>query len=405
LPRVAFCTDTYDEINGVATISRQFVEFADRHRVPLLVVRPGPIRQRRQQGTVTFVDIPKSSLCLPLDMGLRFDLLIARHYSWLRGQIEDFNPDVLHVTGPGDIGMLCSALAHFIRPKVPLAAAWHTNIHQYTGMRVAPLLKWFPCRIKAAIQSGIESASFRATVCFYDMARLLMAPNQEILTRLTKATGKPGRLMPHGVDTYLFQPSNVDPDLQRKVTLGYVGRLTPEKNVRFLMELARLVPEQVRQRLRFLVVGDGCERAWLEAHLPNAEFRGILRNQDLAEAFAAMDLFIFPSKSDTFGLVVLEAMAAGIPVVAFRLSGPMCAVENGSSGITAPCAKTFAAAVSTLVQNGERRREMGHLARQAALQFSWDCVFESIYAAYATMERRKNYQSTTEPSSSSRRTR
>lgn len=122
-PRVAFCTDTFDEINGVATISQQFAAYAQRRGSPFLIVRPGRKRCVFTEGSVTTVQIARSPLCVPLDMGLRFDLLVARHHNWLCEQLKEFQPDVMHVTGPGDIGMLCAYVSFWVRaPKIPLVA-------------------------------------------------------------------------------------------------------------------------------------------------------------------------------------------------------------------------------------------------------------------------------------------
>ena len=184
-----------------------------------------------------------------LDMGLRFDLLIWRQADWLRRQLNDFNPDIVHITGPGDIGMVCARLSHTLRvPKPPLVGAWHTNVHQYARMRATPMLNLLPGTLGESLGSAIEGISFTLTARFYKTARMILAPNQDILDRLTQQTGKPGRLMLHGVDSDLFAPGPVERE-GRVLTLGYAGRLTAEKNVRFLAEIAAgLAPGSPRSR-------------------------------------------------------------------------------------------------------------------------------------------------------------
>jgi phosphatidylinositol alpha 1,6-mannosyltransferase len=383
LPRIAYCADSFNETNGVATFSRQFAAFAQRHEIPLLLVRPGATTRTFTEGSLTIVELAKSLLCVPLDMGLKFDLLISRHYKWLQEQFAAFNPDLVHITGPGDIGMLCARVAFRHVPKPPLVAAWHTNVHQYARLRAAPLLRLPPASTAAALGSKIETESFRAAARFYRTSRLILAPNAEILSKLTERTGKPGHVMPHGVDTELFVPGALKS--ADRLTLGYVGRLTPEKNVRFLAHLAAQLPAGIRERIRFLIAGDGSERAWLEKHLPNARFTGVLRDRDLANAYAQMDLFLFPSQTDTFGLVVLEAMSAGLPVVSFRLSGPQSAVEDGVTGYTAVTSAEFVDKVADLVRDDELRRCFSDASREKAQHFHWDVVFTAIYRAYETV--------------------
>ena len=388
VPRIAYCTDTFEETNGVATLSRAFAAYARRERLPVLLIRPGRECRTYTDGSVTIVEVAKSAICLPLDMGLRFDLLVFRKAAWLREQMNAFHPDIVHITGPGDIGMVCARLAHVLRvPKPPLVAAWHTNLHQYARLRATPLLRLLPESLGVSLGAKIEANALRWAARFYRTARLILAPNEDILGQLMALTGKPGRVLPHGVDAGLFTPAAAPFDAASEgITLGYVGRLTTEKNVRFLAELANRLPGKLKDRARFLIVGDGAERRWLEQRLPRTtRFTGVLRAQDLAAAFASMDVFLFPSLSDTFGLVVLEAMAAGVPVVSFDASGPKSAIDHGINGYVVSSPDEFAEAVGRLGADPELRRRFSEAARSRAVRESWDAVFSSLYDVYASL--------------------
>ena len=385
-PRIAFCTDTFDEANGVATVSRAFAAYAKRHKLPFLIVRPGPESRTFTDGPMTIVEVAKSALCIPLDMGLRFDLLVFRQANWLRQQLNAFHPDIVHITGPGDLGMICARLSHTLRvPKPPLVAAWHTNVHQYARMRADGLLTLLPKGVSQALGANIESVSFQLAARFYKTARLILAPNQDILDQLTRQTGKPGRIMLHGVDADLFTP-RLTPSSDNIVTLGYAGRLTAEKNVRFLVDIADGLPPELSKRVRFHIVGDGSQRHWLERRLPaSAVFDGVLRGEDLARAYGRMDVFLFPSLSDTFGLVVLEAMASGVPVVSFKVCGPNSVVDDGVNGYAASTPGEFIEGVARLVSDADLRQQMSLAARANAYRQSWDAVFSSVYEAYGTL--------------------
>src|ERR1700738_3527482 len=143
-PRAAVFTDTFEEPNGVATISQQFLRFACQRRMPFLLVRPGTQTQSIPEGCSRVVELAKSRLFLPLDTGLRFDLLTARHLSSLQVLLEEFKPQVVHVSGPGDVGMLGASLAH--RLRLPLVMSWHTNLHQYANLRCQKYFRCLPRR-------------------------------------------------------------------------------------------------------------------------------------------------------------------------------------------------------------------------------------------------------------------
>jgi glycosyltransferase involved in cell wall biosynthesis len=226
-----------------------------------------------------------------------------------------------------------------------------------------------------------ERYALDALIRFYKIPRLLLAPNPEIVQLLKERTQKPVYLMRRGVDTDLFTPARRDtrcPDF----TLGYVGRLTPEKSVRLLAQLERALIAMGRCDYRFLIVGDGYDRPWLERNLQKAEFTGILTGDMLARAYANMDLFLFPSRTDTFGNVVLEALASGTPAVVTADGGPKYLVKPGVTGAVASDDQQFIETVISLMGCGSLYQEMRQEVRKFACSNSWDVVFDLVYRVY-----------------------
>ena len=158
--------------------------------------------------------------------------------------------------------------------------------------------------------------------------------------------------------------------------------MTPEKGVRFLVELERALTGLGFRNFRFIVVGDGSEQDWLRKNLRCAEFAGVLRGEALAEAYANMDLFVFPSKTDTFGNVVLEAMASGTPAVVTDQGGPKFIIEDGVTGYAADSDEEFIRRVTEIMTDPEMHERMRIAARALACHSSWDTVFDDVYAGY-----------------------
>ena len=131
-----------------------------------------------------------------------------------------------------------------------------------------------------------------------------------------------------------------------------------------------------------VIVGDGSERTWLKANLRHAEFRGALQGLELAHAFADMDVFVFPSKTDTFGLVILEAMASGVPVIVAPGGGPQYQVQSGQAGFVAKSQADFAERILELKDDPSLRARMSQAARQTACTAPWDSVFLSVNEIY-----------------------
>jgi glycosyltransferase involved in cell wall biosynthesis len=380
MPRVAYFPDSFHEVNGVAHTSRHFEAFARRRNLPFLCVRAGDRTQTiLEEGNVWTLELPRGFLSFALEKDLRFDPAFLRHIPLIGEVLERFKPDLIHITGPSEVGMLGAGLAHHL--GLPLAASWHTNIHEYAARRSDWFLRLLPKRQSDATGQKIEDLAMAAAAKFYSVARVLFAPNPELCALLERTTGRPCHLMPRGVDAELFHPDKRKRDPEdRDQVLGFVGRLSVEKNVALLAQVQEL--EQAGHRsFRFLIVGWGAEEGWLRARLPRAEFAGVLKGEALSTAYANMDLFVFPSHTDTFGNVVLEALASGVPAIVTPDGGPRTIVCDGETGRIVPDGE-FAAAVAGVLGDTEKHAEMRQAAREFALTMSWDSVFEGVYAAY-----------------------
>jgi glycosyltransferase involved in cell wall biosynthesis len=154
--------------------------------------------------------------------------------------------------------------------------------------------------------------------------------------------------------------------------------------VALLAQVQRELEALGHKSFRFLIVGHGGEEGWLRERLPRAEFAGVLKGDALAEAYANMDLFVFPSHTDTFGNVVLEALASGVPAVVTPDGGPKTIVRDGVTGRIVEDAE-FAGAVAGVLGDPAKHAAMRESARGYALTMSWDAVFDGVYAAYGTV--------------------
>ena len=383
-PRVAYFPDSFHEVNGVAHTSRHFEAFARRRNLPFLCVRAGDRAQAViEDGNVWTLELPRGFLSFALEKDLRFDPAFLRHIPLIGEVLERFKPDLIHITGPSEVGMLGAGLAHHF--GLPLAASWHTNVHEYAARRSGWFLRLLPKRHSAGAGQKIEDLSMAVAAQFYSVAQVLFAPNPELCALLERTTGRSCHLMPRGVDAELFHPAkrNRNPE-DRDLVLGFVGRLSVEKNVALLAQVQNELERMGVTNFRFLIVGHGGLENWLRERLPRAEFTGVLKGEALAEAYASMDLFVFPSHTDTFGNVVLEALASGVPAIVTPDGGPRTIVHDGVTGRVVSDAD-FASAVAAVLADPARHAQMRHAARSYALTASWDSVFEGLYAAYETM--------------------
>jgi len=378
-PRVAFFCETFHEINGVALTARQLVDFARRQSRPFLAFQPGRKREQIEEGSVTRVELPRSFASFGIERDLRYDLFFWRHANHVWNALAKFRPDVVHVTCPGEFGQLGAYLAH--KMGVPMVASWHTNLHQFGARRLRKLVGFLPDRMAQRAHDWAERAALAPMIRFYRIARATLAPTPEQVGWLEERTGKPCFLMPRGVDCEEFHPKHRC-EHAGKLRLGFVGRVTPEKNVRLLAQIEDALIAAGHHDFSILVIGQGSECEWLQGRLKHGILPGVLRGRELAQAYANMDLFVFPSRTDTYGNVVQEAAASGVPAVVTNEGGPKHLVSHGVTGMVANTDAEFVKRTIELVANRERLRRMGEAARERVVGTSWDTAFEMTYAAY-----------------------
>ena len=378
-PRVAVFTDSFHEVNGVALTSRQLDAFARRRRLPFLSVHAGPRTEFSDTGSVRTLELRRGPLSFAIEQDLDVDPFLMRYRSRVKQELIQFKPDLLHITGPNDIGLLGALLAKQMR--IPMTASWHTNVHEFAAWRIERRLSLLPKSWRKAASGAVEESLLTIFTKLYGAARTCFAPNPELIKMLEERTGKPTYVMRRGVEIETFHPSNRDRS-DDAFELGYVGRISAEKNVRFLKRLEDGLFGAGLRNFRIVVVGHGNEQAWLETNLKTGTFLGVLTGSALSRAYANFDLFVFPSFTDTYGNVINEAMASGVPCVVTKGGGPKYLIEDGKTGITARDEDDFIHSVAAIMRDPKRHAEMRIAARRLAESNSWDRVFERLYEQY-----------------------
>jgi glycosyltransferase involved in cell wall biosynthesis len=289
-------------------------------------------------------------------------------------------PDVVHIATEGPLGW--SALNAASTLGIPVSTGFHTNFHTYSshygfGLLRRPVLSY----LKA----------------FHNRAQVTLVPTQGVQRELEQHGFQRVRILSRGVDTDLFSPGrrnhllrhswNADPNT---IVALYVGRLAPEKNLDLVMEAFSAM--RVRNRkARLVLVGDGPEKTRLAKRFPEAFMAGPRTGIDLAEHYASADMFVFASRSETFGNVTLEAMASGLPVIAFDYAAAREHVLHGHSGLLAPVddSSAFIAHAASLVAEPQSLPRLGAQARKTAEKVSWKSVlaeFELLLTGVASAD-------------------
>jgi glycosyltransferase involved in cell wall biosynthesis len=263
----------------------------------------------------------------------------------VRQRIRDFDPDALHIATEGPLGLAARAWA--IKHQFPYTTAYHTRFPEYVHARFRVPLKW----------------TYRYLNWFHGKARAVMAPTTVVKSDLESQHFDNVVIWGRGVELDIFYPRNIRRLGSRPPIFLYVGRVAVEKNIEAFLELD--LPGSK------WVVGEGPALANLRARYPDTNFLGVLAQNDLAEIYSSADVFVFPSKTDTFGLVLLEAMACGLPVAAYPVTGPLDVIGDSPGGALRDDLKSACLAALTLSRDD---------AAHHASKYSWRAATEQFLA-------------------------
>lgn len=380
--RVALVTETYPpEVNGVAMTIGRMVEglLARGHRVQLIRPRQSAADAARTEPQLE--EVLGRGVPIPRYAGLRMGLPAKRQLVRLWSHRR---PDLVHVVTEGPLGWSAIAAARHLH--LPVASDFHTNFHSYSRHYG---LAWLRHPIAAYLRR------------FHNRTDLTLVPTQALAEQLSHLGYRNVAVVARGVDTALFSPGKRSENLRAiwgagpdDLVVSYVGRLAPEKNLPLVFRAFDALQAR-HPGARLLLVGDGPERAALGVPRQGYHYAGQRTGEDLAAHYASSDLFLFPSLTETFGNVTAEALASGVPVVAYdyAAAAELILPERNGVRVTVGNEEAFIAAACRLAGDACLRRAMGDEAARRAARYDWNDIhnqFAGLIAEMVDQHERKN---------------
>lgn len=376
--RIALFAGAYNHISdGVALTLNRLVSYLESHGAKALVYAPTtnkPPAIERHAGTL--VSVP--SIPFPGRSDYRLTVGLSRD-GW--SKLGAFDPDLVHIATPDYAGS--QALKWARSRGIPVVASFHTHFAAY--------LEYFASYNRLYRMDLLYNTAWRYGRWFYPQCQHIYVPSPSIANELrSKGITDNLRLWVRGVDSEQFNPRwrsdawrLTHGMLPSDVVISFVGRLVWEKG---LSVFADVIDQLKAQNIPHssMIVGDGPARKTLQERLPDTVFTGPLLGDQLSRAYASSDIFLFPSDTETFGNVTLEAMASGVPAVCANAAGSDLLVINGKTGYLAPSRDVgqFTRCVAWLAQDAENRRSMSEAARTRALTFEWSHVMDRMADYY-----------------------
>jgi glycosyltransferase involved in cell wall biosynthesis len=362
--RIGVVTESFlPQMNGVVRMVLELLAYLRQHGHQALVFAPG-------DGPTEVEGFPVRRV-----KGLPFppypQVMLAPFSLWMYHDFQRFQPDVIHLASPFLLGMQGVVVGQAL--NVPVMGHFQTDVPRYA---------------QAYHLGALADLATRYLVQLHNRCTVTFCPTPSYAAMLRQWGIRRIEVLGRGVDTALFHSGRRSPATRARYGLAewervllYVGRLSTEKNLDRLVETAEALPD-----CRLVIVGDGPERATLATRLPaSAVLTGFLHGVDLAAVYATADLFVFPSLTETFGQVVQEAMASGLPVVAMRASGVPDIVRHGVTGVLREPDDHagWLGAIDLLLASPHLRREMGARARHQVEGCTWTGIFDRLIARYA----------------------
>lgn len=371
--RVALFTGNYNHIrDGVSLTLNRLVKHLESKGIPVLIFGPSikdPVLDHNGELVVT----PSIPMLVPG----RKEYRITTHFPRsAKKRLEEFNPTIVHVATPDGLGI--GALKWAQKNNVPMVTSYHTHFLSYSSyysLYLAPVKKPFELFMK----------------WFYKKFLHIYVPSQSMIDELHEL-GLQGdmRIWARGINLDLFNPNKRDMEWRRSVgfkdddiVVTFVSRLVWEKELATYIKSVRALQKK-NPKIRALVVGDGPARKEAEENFPSGHFTGFATGEDLAKAYASSDVFLFPSHTETFGNVTLEAMASGLPCLVADAIGSKSLVEDGVNGKWAAKKdlEDFTKKLEWIVEDFDRMKKMGEKSRELAMKYRWDDINNGLVKNY-----------------------
>jgi phosphatidylinositol alpha 1,6-mannosyltransferase len=351
--------------DGVTRVLYKMIEYFNKNRIENIFFSP-IIPVESEQPTRMF-EVP--SFTLPVYKEYKFAVPGIKYFE---ESLADFAPDIMHINSPCSLGY--AAVKYGQKNNIPVVATYHTHFPSYA--------KYY--KVKA-----LETLGWNYLRSLYNKCEAVYVPSLPILNELSCQGLETIQFLPHGVDTEAFNPSFESVEWKESVGGGnkkiilYSGRLVWEKDLKVLADTYAIINAK-RNDVVFVLAGDGPIRAELKELMPDAVFLGYQSGKNLSEAYSSSDIFVFPSTTETFGNVTVEAMASGIPPVCVREGGAYGIINEGVTGLIAEPhnAKSLADNIISLLDNEEKRTEIGLNALKYSRAQSWDNIITRLMESY-----------------------
>jgi len=369
MKKIAIFTDTYvPDVNGVAITLKHFTDYLEKKGYEYIVFAPNSKKEEERFSSqvhrfksMSFFLYPECRLALPNTFKMKAEL-------------QKFQPDIIHIVTPFNIGFFGIRLAKKL--NIPVVGSYHTNFDKYLEYYNLQFLKNF---------------IWKYMRWFHKPLQRIFVPSNDTIEQLRRKGFRNLKVWPGGVDCELFHPDYSKESVRKKYQikeefiLSFVGRLAPEKDIDTLMKIAANIPLELNKKIHWLIVGDGpSKEEMMKNALPNMTFTGYLNGGNLAEVYSASNLFVFPSATETFGNVVIEALASGTPVIGANAGGVKSLVTSNKNGILCEPKKVeeFVRAIETVLTDSQLRMTLSKNARQFALTQSWEAIFDQLMKDY-----------------------
>jgi len=368
--KIAIFTDTFlPQINGVTNTLSKMKEYMDQRNIEYMFMIPGDISEKEELQNI--VSFQSARFFLYPECRLTFP-----NYPEVSRQMDEFEPDLIHVATEFSLGMM--GLKYARKNNIMVTASYHTDLPGYMDYYGFPFLK---------------PAVWKFLLWFHSFSRLNFAPSKHTENQLKQKGMENVRVWGRGIDINKYSPEfynkKVREDFAKmeELLLIYVGRIAPEKELDVLMDAAEIL-DRKNIPYKLLMVGDGPSRRMLEEkNLPNVKFSGYKSGNELQNLYSSSDIFVFTSRSETYGNVILEAMASGLPVVSVLEGGVKENLIDGYNGIACEpgSGQSFADGIEKFAKNESLRREMSQNARNHAKRMDWDTVFDGLFYEFKSV--------------------